>query len=166
MCTYQVAIGIILAFGLKENQQLSHAEAIAVVMLVCLYVSAFAWSWGPLGWLIPSETFTLETRSAGQSITVSVNLFFTFLIAQSFLSMLCTMKWGIFLFFGGWVAVMQCFVFFFVPETKGVPIEEMVELVWRKHWFWNRFLDAPHDKISVELGAVHHVQNLHHGLQP
>ncbi|CAL9210168.1 unnamed protein product [Musa hybrid cultivar] len=45
-------------------------------------ISAFAWSWGPLGWLVPSEIFPLEIRSAGQSITVSVNMFFTFLIAQ------------------------------------------------------------------------------------
>ncbi|THU57010.1 hypothetical protein C4D60_Mb11t23240 [Musa balbisiana] len=45
-------------------------------------ISAFAWSWGPLGWLVPSEIFPLEIRSAGQSITVSVNMLFTFLIAQ------------------------------------------------------------------------------------
>ena len=32
----------------------------------------FAWSRGPLGWLIPSETFPFETRSAGQNVTVFV----------------------------------------------------------------------------------------------
>ncbi|KAG8096984.1 hypothetical protein GUJ93_ZPchr0013g34779 [Zizania palustris] len=37
---------------------------------------------------LPSETFPLETRSAGQSITVCVNLLFTFVIAQAFLSAL------------------------------------------------------------------------------
>ncbi|KAG0501509.1 hypothetical protein HPP92_001581 [Vanilla planifolia] len=36
-----------------------------------------------------------------------------------------------------WVGVfMTIFVAFFLPETKGVPIEEMV-LVWKSHWFWS-----------------------------
>ncbi|KAJ7548214.1 hypothetical protein O6H91_07G003100 [Diphasiastrum complanatum] len=70
----------------------------------------------PLGWLFPSESFPLETRSAGQSIIVSVNLFFTFVIVQSFLAMLCPFKYGIFLFFAGWVVVMSMFVSFFLPS--------------------------------------------------
>ncbi|GFQ05168.1 hexose carrier protein hex6 [Phtheirospermum japonicum] len=35
-------------------------------------------SWGPLGWLIPSEIFPLEIRSTGQSVSVAVNFLFTF----------------------------------------------------------------------------------------
>ncbi|KAK3027249.1 hypothetical protein RJ639_041667 [Escallonia herrerae] len=99
------------------------------------------WSWGPLGWLIPSETFPLETRSAGQSVTVCVNLLFTFVIAQAFLSMLCHFKYGIFLFFSGWVFIMSIFVWFLFPETKNIPIEEMTERVWKQHWLWKRFMD-------------------------
>ncbi|KAL0388623.1 UNVERIFIED_CONTAM: Sugar transport protein 13 [Sesamum radiatum] len=124
-----------------HTDNLSHSYAIFVVILICTFVSAFAWSWGPLGWLIPSETFPLETRSAGQSVTVCVNLLFTFVIAQAFLSMLCHFKYGIFLFFSGWVLVMSFFVLFLVPETKNVPIEEMTERVWKRHWLWRRFMD-------------------------
>lgn len=107
--------------------------------MICLFVLAFGWSWGPLGWTVPSEIFPLETRSAGQGITVAVNLFFTFAIAQSFLSLLCGLKFGIFLFFAVWIAIMTTFVYFFLPETKGVPIEEMIFL-WRKHWFWKKIM--------------------------
>ncbi|KAL0446610.1 UNVERIFIED_CONTAM: Sugar transport protein 4 [Sesamum latifolium] len=77
----------------------------------------------------------MEIRSAGQSINVSVNMFFTFVIGQLFLSMLCHMKFGLFFFFGGWVLLMTLFVYFFVPETRNVPIEEM-NRVWKAHWFW------------------------------
>jgi hypothetical protein len=99
----------------------------------------WAWSWGPCEWLIPSEIFPLETRSAGLSIGVSVNFFFCFVIIESFLTMLCSLKWGLFLFFAIWNFFMPFFVFLYVPEAKGVPIEEM-ELVWRRHWFWKRFM--------------------------
>ncbi|CAK9318627.1 unnamed protein product [Citrullus colocynthis] len=138
----QTIIAIVLGLKLQDNSNnLSQGLAIVVVLMACTFVSSYAWSWGPLGWLIPSEIFSLETRSAGQSITVCVNMMFTFMIAQSFLSMLCYMKYGIFLFFSACVIVMSLFVFFFVPETKGIPIEDMRERVWKQHWFWKRFMD-------------------------
>ncbi|TYJ20036.1 hypothetical protein E1A91_A09G233300v1 [Gossypium mustelinum] len=142
MLISQVIIAIILAFKVKDHSDDLHKGfAILVVVMICTFVSAFAWSWGPLGWLIPSETFPLETRSAGQSVTVCVNLLFTFVIAQAFLSMLCHFKYGIFLFFSGWVVIMSIFTLFLIPETKNIPIEEMTERVWKQHWFWKRFMD-------------------------
>ncbi|KAJ4954956.1 hypothetical protein NE237_011739 [Protea cynaroides] len=146
----QIAIGVIL--GLKVTDSTNHLSkgfGILVVILICTFVSSFAWSWGPLGWLIPSEIFPLETRSAGQSITVCMNLIFTFIMAQAFLSMLCHFKFGIFLFFSGWVFIMTTFAYFLVPETKNIPIEEMTELVWKQHWFWKRYMDDdPHNYIT------------------
>lgn len=138
----QVAIAIVLGIKVKDHSNsLGHGFGIFVVLMVCTFVSSFAWSWGPLGWLIPSETFPLETRSAGQSVTVCVNLVFTFVMAQAFLSMLCHFKYGIFLFFSGWVLVMSVFVLFLLPETKNVPIEEMTDRVWSQHWLWKRFVE-------------------------
>lgn len=132
-------MSIILALKFGGDKVLSKSDSILVVVFICLFVVAFGWSWGGLGWTVPSEIFSLETRSAGQSITVAVNLFFTFIIGQVFLTLLCAFKFGIFLFFAGWIMVMTTFVYFFLPETKGVPIEEMIFL-WKKHWFWKRFV--------------------------
>ncbi|VVB15177.1 unnamed protein product [Arabis nemorensis] len=144
----QIVIAIILGIKVKDHSEnLSKGIAILVVVMICTYVAAFAWSWGPLGWLIPSETFPLETRSAGQSVTVCVNLLFTFIIAQAFLSMLCHFKFGIFIFFSSWVVIMSVFVMFLLPETKNVPIEEMTERVWKKHWFWARFMEDHNDQV-------------------
>ncbi|ERN03517.1 hypothetical protein AMTR_s00003p00270560, partial [Amborella trichopoda] len=148
-----VLIGILLGvkFGISGTGELSKGYADLVVFFICVYITAFAWSWGPLGWLVPSEIFPLEIRSAGQSINVSTNLFFTFAIAQAFLTMLCHLKFGLFFFFAGWVFVMTIFIYFFLPETKIVPIEEMA-LVWRKHWFWGRIL--PHnDDAAFEMAS-------------
>ncbi|CAA2956209.1 sugar transport 13 [Olea europaea subsp. europaea] len=143
----QVIMAVILGIKVTDHSEnLSKGYAIFVVVMICTFVSAFAWSWGPLGWLIPSETFPLETRSAGQSVTVCVNLLFTFVIAQAFLSMLCHFKYGIFLFFSGWVFIMSLFVLFLLPETKNVPIEEMTERVWKQHWLWKRFMDHSLDE--------------------
>ncbi len=71
--------------------------AVGVIVVICVYVAGLAWSWGPLGWLVPSEIQPLETRAAGMGISVAVNFLFSFVIGQAFLSMLCSMKFGIFL---------------------------------------------------------------------
>ena len=53
--------------------------------------------------------------------------------AQTYLSMLCVFKWGIFMFFAGMVGIMTLTVLFFYPETKGLPIEEAPH-VFADHW--------------------------------
>ncbi|GAB4832730.1 hypothetical protein Ancab_006747 [Ancistrocladus abbreviatus] len=153
MIICQVIVAIILGTKFGTDGVLSKGYSIIVVTVICLFVVAFGWSWGPLGWTVPSEIFPLETRSAGQSITVAVNLFFTFVIAQSFLALLCHLKYGIFLFFAAWITIMTLFVCFFLPETNGVPIEEMI-LLWRKHWFWKKIV--PEMEISGSTTRTTH----------
>ncbi|GMN52555.1 hypothetical protein TIFTF001_021695 [Ficus carica] len=136
-----IAVGVMigLKFGVNGLGTLTSTEANLVLFFICAYVAAFAWSWGPLGWLVPSEICPLEIRSAGQAINVSVNMFFTFIIAQGFLALLCHLKFGLFFFFAGFVIIMTIFVAFFVPETKNVPIEE-INRVWKAHWFWGKYI--------------------------
>ncbi|RZC63335.1 hypothetical protein C5167_025113 [Papaver somniferum] len=151
MLICQILVGVILGmkFGVEGVGSMSKLSSYLVLILICAYVAAFAWSWGPLGWLVPSEIFPLEIRSAGQAINVSVNMFFTFIIAQAFLTMLCHMKFGLFFFFAAFVLIMTLFIFFFLPETKNVPIEEMNN-IWKKHWFWGKYI--PDDAVV----GVHH----------
>lgn len=56
---------------------------------------------GPLGWLLPIEIQPQETRAAGTALSIIVSNLWTFVVGQVFLSMLCTMKYGVFIFFAG-----------------------------------------------------------------
>ena len=64
--------------------------------------------------------------------------------AQTYLSMLCSMRWGLFFFFGGMCVIMTITVYLFYPETKGLGIEETPN-VFKKHWCAN------HQSFSVCL---------------
>lgn len=139
MFVSQMMIGAIMAAKLGDHGGMSKAYGVLVLILICIYVAGFALSWGPLGWLVTSEIFPLEIRSAAQSINVAVGFLFTFLVAQTFLAMLCHFKSGIFFFFGGWVAIMTAFVHLLLPETKNVPIEKM-DVIWREHWYWKKIV--------------------------
>ncbi|XVF00243.1 hypothetical protein REPUB_Repub03eG0268200 [Reevesia pubescens] len=66
MLATQITIGGLMTALLGDHGGLSKASAYLVLVLVCIYVSGFGLSWWPLGWLIPSEIYPLEIRSAGQ----------------------------------------------------------------------------------------------------
>ncbi|GKV50342.1 hypothetical protein SLEP1_g57051 [Rubroshorea leprosula] len=141
MILCQIIIAIILGLKFGDNQSLSKGYSALVVVVLCLFVLAFEWSWEPLSDKVLDEIFTSETELAGKIIKVVVDFLFTFIIAQSSLSMLCTLKFGIFLFFASCNIIMTLFVYMLVPETKGVPIEETTFL-WKNHWLWKRIVPA------------------------
>ncbi|CAL5073389.1 unnamed protein product [Urochloa decumbens] len=150
MLTAEVLIGAVMAAKLGDEGGLSKGYALALLVLIAVYSAGFGWSWGPLSWLVPSEIFPLEVRSAGQSVTVASGFVFTILVAQYFLAMLCRMKAWLFFFFAGWIAGMTVFVYFFLPETKGLPIEQ-IDKVWADHWFWKRVVGEHEAQPSEKL---------------
>ncbi|GJN04453.1 hypothetical protein PR202_ga22003 [Eleusine coracana subsp. coracana] len=106
-----------MAAKLADEGRMSRAYAVALLVLIGVYVAGYSWSWGPMTWLVPTEVFPPEIPSAGQSITVAPGFVF--------LAMLCRMKTCLFFLFAGWIVVMTAFVYLFLPETKGLPIEQI-----------------------------------------
>ncbi|KAM3342055.1 hypothetical protein P3S68_027021 [Capsicum galapagoense] len=147
MCTFQALVAGLIGwkFGITGvTTDLPQTYAILVVLCICVFVAAFAFSWGPLGWLVPSEISPLKVRSAAQCVTVSMNMLLMFGVAQVFLKILCCMKFGLFIFFAA------LFVYFYVPETMNIPIEEMSQ-VWREHWYWKKFVDDDDAEIKPRV---------------
>lgn len=153
MLASEVLIGAIMAAKLGDDGGMSRAYAVALFVLIGVYVAGYSWSWGPMTWLVPTEVFPLEIRSAGQSITVASGFVFTVFVAQGFLAMLCRMKAWLFFFFAGWIVVMTVFVYLFLPETKGLPIEQIGK-VWRQHWFWKRVIRTDEAHASEKVQSV------------
>ena len=63
------------------------------------------------------------------------------------------MEFGTYIFFAFWVVCMTMYVIFFLPETKGVPIEEM-GILWRKHWFWSKVVMTPEERAAFQKGDL------------
>lgn len=136
-----MAIVLALTTGTDGTKHIPKGYSILVLVLMCFYAAGFGWSWGPLSWLIPSEIFPMKIRPTGQSMGLAMNFATTFVLSQTFLTMLCHFKYGTFLFYGGWIFTMTIFVALFLPETKGIPLDS-VHTVWEKHWYWRRFVQG------------------------
>ncbi|BBN06225.1 MFS transporter, SP family, sugar:H+ symporter [Marchantia polymorpha subsp. ruderalis] len=149
----QLALGTIFYLELGLHNTLDKSLAIGVVVLVNLWTAGFGWSWGPLIWVVPSEIFSLECRSAGMGLAMSFNYLVTLLLTQVFLTMFCHLRWGTFFFFAGTLLIMLSFTIFLLPETKGVPLEDMKHICSR-HWYWKKFVPRE-DHFTVVLTLPH-----------
>jgi sugar porter (SP) family MFS transporter len=151
MVACEVIVGVCLGYYFGHNNgTLPDNVSNGVLAVICFYVANFAWSWGPLGWLVPAEIQPAEIRTAGMSLATSMNMLFTFVIGQCFLTMLCSMRYGVFLFFAACCTVGTLFIYFLLPECKGLHVEEVYE-VFQKHWFWKRY-PAPNRPESLDDG--------------
>jgi hypothetical protein len=54
---------------------------------------------------------------------------------------MCLQEWGTFLFFAAWNLVMTVWVYFLLPETKGIPIEDNAyQVLFARHPIWRRVM--------------------------
>ena len=94
------------------------------------YIICFAMSLGPVGWILVSEVFPLKIRGISMSICTVSNFAFNFFVVASFPVLLHKFG-GALTFWGFGVVSILCiiFVYFFVPETKGISLEKI-----EKNW--------------------------------
>ncbi len=97
-----------------------------LLVSVIVYIFGFAVSWGPVVWLVCSEIFPLEGREVGMTITTMVNWTFAGLVMANALSFMKAFgNASIFYVFAGFCVLAIVFVAMFVPETKGITLEEL-----------------------------------------
>ncbi|KAF5327608.1 hypothetical protein D9619_004804 [Psilocybe cf. subviscida] len=93
--------------------------------LVWVFAIGFGYSWGPCAWILVAEIWPLSVRGKGLSIAASSNWMNNFIVGQVTPSMLQHISYGTFIFFGLFSIMGGFFILFFVPETKGLTLEEM-----------------------------------------
>lgn len=104
---------------------LDNAPAVAVGGLL-FYVGCYQLSFGPIGWLMISEIFPLRLRGRGLSIAVLVNFGANAVVTFAFSPLKEILGAGILFFiFGGIALLSVVFIFFIIPETKGLTLEEI-----------------------------------------
>lgn len=107
---------------------------------LALYIIFFSPGMGTVPWIVNSEIYPLRFRGVCGGIAATANWISNLIVAQSFLSLTQAIgtSWT-FLIFGVISVIALIFVLVCVPETKGLPIEEvekMLELRAFHYKFW------------------------------
>ena len=112
--------------SVSDPAMIGGAPKVVLLVSAILYIFGFAVSWGPVVWLVCSEIFPLEGREVGMTITTMVNWTFAGLVMANALSFMQVHgNSSIFYVFAGFCLLSIIFVALFVPETKGITLEEM-----------------------------------------
>eukprot|EP00812_Abedinium_dasypus_P007390 NODE_1940_length_1030_cov_269.565128.p1 GENE.NODE_1940_length_1030_cov_269.565128~~NODE_1940_length_1030_cov_269.565128.p1 ORF type:complete len:328 (-),score=75.19 NODE_1940_length_1030_cov_269.565128:47-886(-) len=104
----------------------------ALLSLVGLWAFMIGFAVGMIQWVIVGEIFPDESRSIGSSLGAAVVWTASFLVTLAFPYLEeAVSKEGTFVLFGCICAAGVAFVFVVLPETKGKPIEEVLEILKR-----------------------------------
>ncbi|KAH6909068.1 sugar transporter [Coprinopsis sp. MPI-PUGE-AT-0042] len=150
-CHFIVAI----ISGLYRNSWPEHRAAGWVAcVFVWIFAIGFGYSWGPCAWILVAEIWPLSVRGKGISIAASSNWMNNFIVGQVTPSMVEKLSFGTFIFFGTFSLLGGLFIWFFVPETKGLTLEEM-DLVFGATEGLAAVEQARLDAIHRRLGLLH-----------
>ena len=121
-----IAIGCGFAFADYFGENLKWVTVGGLIA----YIICFAMSLGPIGWILVSEVFPLKIRGIAMSICTVSNFAFNFFVVYSF-PVLLEKIGGAWTFWGFGIVSFFCivFVYFLVPETKGISLEK-IETNW------------------------------------
>lgn len=134
MCLSMVSAGLAFQFiGEISNPAMIPLIWKRMLISSCiLYIFGFAFSWGPVAWLICSEIFPLKERESGMTITTMVNWTFAGIVMRYALSFMEVYgNSSLFYLFAAFCILSILFVAIFVPETRGITLEKLEEKLKR-----------------------------------
>ncbi len=112
-----------------------HSMGLLSLIFMLLYTAGFAFSWGPVVWVMLSEIFPNKIRGKAMAVAVAAQWIANYLISSTFpilnksswLNQYFNHAFAYWLY--GFMGVLAAiFVYKMLPETKGKTLEEMEKL--------------------------------------
>ncbi|KAK4204586.1 general substrate transporter [Triangularia verruculosa] len=105
----------------------------AQIAFIAIFIFFFASTWGPGAWILIGEIFPLPIRSRGVGLSTASNWLWNTIIAVITPYMVGSekgnMKSSVFFVWGGLCTFALIYTFLFVPETKGLSLEQVDKMM-------------------------------------
>ncbi|TFL01962.1 MFS monosaccharide transporter [Pterulicium gracile] len=125
ICEFLVAIvGVTISTDNLVGQRV-------LIAFVCIYIAHFAATWGPIAWVVCGEIFPLNIRAKSMSLSVASNWLWNFAIGYATPYLVnkepgsAGLEVKVFFIWGSTCLGCFLFTYFFVPETKGLSLEQI-----------------------------------------
>lgn len=128
LCMWYIAAYIKIKDPANNKSGSLDGGGISAIFFFYLWTAFYTPSWNGTPWVINSEMYSQHTRSLGQAFAAASNWLWNFFISRFTPQMFLTMSYGVYMFFACLMLLSIPYVFFLIPETKGVPLEVMDQL--------------------------------------
>ena len=125
---YIGSVGYIISLSLIAASFLLQWEGLALPLFLFLFIASHAIGQGAIIWVFISEIYPNHLRSAGQSFGTSTHWVLAAIIPSLVPVLFATIGAGIvFAVFAFMMVLQLLFVYFWMPETKGVSLESLAQ---------------------------------------
>ncbi|KAK4632057.1 High-affinity glucose transporter ght2 [Fulvia fulva] len=109
----------------QNNPQATPAPGNVLIVFSCLFIAAFATTWGPIVWAVVGEMYPSRYRAPCMALATASNWLWNFLMSffTRFITDAIDYLYG--LVFAGCCLALVIIVFFFVIESKDRSLEEI-----------------------------------------
>ena len=104
---------------------LSDSAGVTALIAANAFVVFFGATWGPVVWVLLGEMFNNQIRGTALGLAAAAQWLANFAISTSFPKMAELGLWFAYGFYTVFALLSLAFVLWFVPETKGVELEDM-----------------------------------------
>jgi len=125
---YIGSVGYIISLSLIAASFLLEWEGLALPLFLFLFIASHAIGQGAIIWVFISEIYPNHLRSAGQSYGTSTHWVLAAIIPSLVPVLFATTGAGVvFAVFAFMMVLQLLFVYFWMPETKGVSLESLAQ---------------------------------------
>ncbi|KAG0665552.1 hexose transporter hxt1 [Maudiozyma exigua] len=119
------SVGVKCLYPHGDDGPSSKGAGNVMIVFTCFYLFCFATSWAPVAYIVVAESFPSRFKSRAMSISTACNWLWQFLIGffTPFITGSIHFYYGY--VFVGCLVAMFLYVFFFLPETIGLSLEEI-----------------------------------------
>ncbi|MCF6222933.1 MAG: sugar porter family MFS transporter [Flavobacteriaceae bacterium] len=130
---YFGSVGYIISLSLVAMAFFMNWTGLAVPIFLFIFIASHAIGQGAVIWVFISEIFPDHLRASGQSFGSSTHWVLAAIIPSTIPFLFATIGAGIvFAFFALMMVFQLLFVFFLMPETKGITLEELEKKLIKK----------------------------------
>lgn len=130
---YIGSVGYIISLSLVAMAFFLEWEGMSVPVFLFVFIASHAIGQGTVIWVFISEIFPDQLRASGQSFGTSTHWVLAAIIPSMVPFLFGTIGAGtVFAIFAFMMVLQLLFVMFMMPETKGVPLEELEKILTKK----------------------------------
>jgi MFS family permease len=129
--TGMIVFALVTTLGL--GAMTGTARLVVIMIGLDFFIASFAIGVGGTGWILQGEVFPTAVRGQAASFAAMIDWLANFALIEVFpVTSNAISLGGTMVVFAGLCAMAIAFIFWFLPETKGLPVEEIVRVFERQ----------------------------------